>query len=230
MSQLDGSVFRHHISGKDVRFFVSDSADEIQRHHAQGVFYEREELDLITKFWNSERAFVDIGANIGNHCIFASLFLSTPKIVVFEPNPKAIELLRINLLLNRCDNVDTRFLGIALGAEEQNGNVTPDPLWPHNLGGTTIQPDPFGKTRVVPGDEILRCDGVGFIKIDTEGMELDVLSGLQRTISTWKPHIFVEVIRSKREAFLAKIASMAYHVAATITRYEGMDNYIILPS
>jgi Met-10+ like-protein len=54
----------------------------------KGVFYEREELEIIATHFKGG-TFVDIGANVGNHSIFAAKFLGASKVIAFEPNPTA---------------------------------------------------------------------------------------------------------------------------------------------
>jgi FkbM family methyltransferase len=114
--------------------------------HHKGAFYETEELNLIIQHYTHGGTFVDIGANIGNHAIYIARFTKSPKIIVFEPNPTAISILKTNLALNQCNNVDTRFLGTALGAEKGRlRQETPDA---NNLGGTCYYEDKSGRHRV----------------------------------------------------------------------------------
>src|SRR5688500_7711411 len=55
-----------------VKFFVANEGDHIQRFHLQGRFYEAEELELIGRYFRNG-VFVDIGANVGNHSLYAAL-------------------------------------------------------------------------------------------------------------------------------------------------------------
>ena len=81
-------------------------------------------------------AAVDVGANVGNHAIFAAKFCDLSDLVVFEPNPESIRLLEINLALNGCAHVDTRFLGLALGSANRMLSLS-EPVR-DNLGGTRL--------------------------------------------------------------------------------------------
>ncbi len=226
---IAGTIVRTIAGGRDIRFFVYDREDAIQRHHLKGEFYEREELEIMTQFWRTDRAFVDIGANVGNHAIYASKVLHTPKVIVFECNPFAAELLRINLLLNDLnDRVDTRFLGVALGPGEGRVRVVEDPRG-NNLGGAGVADDEEGDIRMVAGDTLLAGESIGFIKIDVEGMEMEVLAGLQATIARWRPHMFIEVMDRNRDAFAAWVEASGYWFAGSAQRYEGLINYVVMP-
>jgi FkbM family methyltransferase len=228
MSAISGTVVRHVIEGRELSFFVVDPFDAIQRHHLEGLFYEQEELEMISPFLRADRAFVDIGANVGNHAIFVAMLRRSSKVIVFEPNPAAIGILRINLLLNRCDNVDTRFLGVALGGASGRVRVVDDPR-PNNLGGAGVATAPAGDVPLMAADSLLAGESVGFIKVDVEGLELEVLAGLEQTIQRWRPVMFVEVMQANTEAFMAWVAASPYHVGGTIQRYEGVLNYLLLP-
>ncbi|HEX4197237.1 MAG TPA: FkbM family methyltransferase [Caulobacteraceae bacterium] len=228
MVKIDGTIVHSVVDGRAVSFFVIDPLDAIQKHHLQGEFYEREELDMIRMFMRSDRTFIDIGANVGNHAVFVSKFFTAPKIIVFEPNPVAIDVLRVNLLLNRCERVDTRYLGVALGASEDRVRIVADPR-PNNLGGASVEIDDVGDTLLVAADDLLLGEPVGFIKMDVEGMEMATLAGLEKTIARWRPNMFVEVMEANTEDFMNWAAASSYHVGGTIQRYAGVMNYILLP-
>ena len=188
--QLSGTIISYQIDGQVVHFFITEKRDWIQSHQCRGDFYERELLDLIRLYCCPEQAFVDVGANIGNHAVFVSKFCCASQVFVFEPNPTAIKLLRINLALNKCNNVDTSYIGSALASETRQFSLSlPNPL---NLGGSRLIEEATGKISSIRGDEIPFSCPIGTMKIDVEGMEFDVLAGFIRTIERWRPNIFME--------------------------------------
>jgi FkbM family methyltransferase len=223
-----GTVIQNTIKGQDFWFFVTNPNDHIMSFHVRGLFYEEEELNIIKQYCPNDGVFVDIGANVGNHSINISRFTKVQKIIVFEPNKQVITILKKNLVLNECENVDTQFLGIALGARDTRLKATsPDP---NNLGHTVLSEDEAGEVRGVPGDTLLLDEPVRFIKIDVEGMELDILAGLDQTIARWRPNIFIEVWDDKQHPFLDWCASKSYEVIERFQRYPGIQNYMIQPS
>jgi FkbM family methyltransferase len=224
---LHGTIVENAIDGKKVRFFVTNPHDAIMQYHIKGQFYEKEELDLIASYFKGGGVFVDIGANIGNHCVYISKLLPSSKILAFEPNQTAIAILRTNLLLNRCENVDTRFLGIALGSRE--GRVsgrTPDP---NNLGHTVYAENLSGDVRVSDGDSLLLEEPIEFIKVDVEGMEIEILAGLRQTIRRWQPNLFIEVWDWKLLEFQKWCDEEGYSVVERFQRYSGIQNYVLMP-
>ena len=54
----------------------------------------------------------------------------------------------------------------------------------------------------MPGDSVLLQRAVDFIiELDVEGMELQALAGLERTIARWRPRMFIEVDDGNVSAF-----------------------------
>jgi FkbM family methyltransferase len=226
-SRPDGTVVQTTVHGERISFFVANPDDSIMKFHQQGVFYETEELDLIKRYCSNVGTFVDVGANVGNHAVYISRFTKSSRIIVFEPNQTAISILKKNLLLNSCNNVDTRFLGIALGAKKSRlRQSTPDA---NNLGHTCYAEDASGDVQAVDGDALLLDEPVEFIKIDVEGMEIEILSGLEQTVRRWRPTVFIEVWDSRTQAFLDWCARESYHIVERFQRYDGIWNYLIKP-
>src|SRR5437868_696198 len=135
-TQLAGKISSATIDGVDVSFFVTDESDEIQRYHANGEFYEADELKIIRQYFPRGGTFVDVGSNVGNHAIFVSKFLDPAHIIVLEPNPPAIAILRVNILLNGLQRlVDTSNLGVGLSDRSEKASAyTPVA----NLGATQL--------------------------------------------------------------------------------------------
>ena len=92
-SRIDGAIVSNEILGREISFFVTDKDDVIQRWHADGRFYEEEELAIISEFFPRGGVFVDVGANVGNHTIFVAKYLYPKNIILFEPNPQTVPLL-----------------------------------------------------------------------------------------------------------------------------------------
>jgi FkbM family methyltransferase len=228
---LHGSVVTW--SDGEFRFFVANPNDVIQRHHLMGEFYEREELEIITSHWCSGGTVLDIGANVGNHTVFISKNLIAQKIFVFEPNLSVAAVLQINILLNQCSNVDVRFLGKALGATDKLVSLVLPPKTRagfDNLGGTSVASDPKGSIPMVTGDSLLAGERVSFIKIDVEGLEMEVLIGLQKTISLGRPNIFIEVMEANANALFEWMTINGYKIVAQFSRYDKVVNYMLIPT
>jgi FkbM family methyltransferase len=230
VSVMSGHLVSTIVNGRRVRFFVADRNDAIQGGcHAQGAFYEPEELGIIATHFPAGGVFVDIGANVGNHTLFVGKYLHPRQIIVIEANQPAIDVLEVNIELNELQClVDASHLGV--GLSDGPGNAIADTP-PGNLGGTRLIPC-HSADRTIPlirGDSILRNRRIDFLKIDVEGMELRVLTGLEATIARWRPPIFVEVDDSNAGPFRDWMRSHDYASASRYRRYAVNENYMLLP-
>jgi FkbM family methyltransferase len=228
MRRQSGTIISNMLKGEQIYFFVTDSSDVIQRHHARGQFYELDELRIISEFFPSGGVFVDIGANVGNHTIFVCKFLHPIEVIVFEPNPLAIAMLDINLSLNRLHHiVDSSSLGLGL-SDETGFAVAVIPSG--NLGGTRLRTiNGAVGIRLITGDSALQGRRVDFVKLDVEAMELKALAGLCDTIAKWRPIIFVEVDDVNADEFLRWVQANGYSIARRFRRYPVNENYLLVP-
>jgi FkbM family methyltransferase len=225
MKALNGKIVRTSIESQEIFFFVNDEHDLIQRSHAQGSFYEIEELMIIKQYFTGG-CFIDIGANIGNHVIYVGKYLNPSRVVCVEPNPAALDILFINLRLNGLsDIVDQRYLGIGLGAAAGTAAL----LNPqnNNMGAMRLVTGE-GDVRVAVGDDLLHTEDPSFLKIDVEGMEIDVLRGLERLITKCRPTMFIEIDNKNRQVFDEWRESHGYEIAATYRRYPTNENFLLL--
>lgn len=220
-------VVRAVIWGEPVFFTITNARDTIQKHHARGNFYEPEELEIIRRWCPPEGVFCDIGANIGNHALFALKFLRVKQLIAFEPNPVAIDVLQSNLELNGVlELCDLRFLGKGLSDHAAAGLSMHTPE--KNLGAGKMIAD-GGQLEVIAGDTAIQGARVDFLKIDVEGMELDVLAGLSSTIAQSQPTIFIEVDRENYQGFFDWCASNGYVIKERFKRYPVNENFLITP-
>lgn len=166
--------------------------------HIDGRFAERELTALETHLFpllDRKGICLDIGANIGNHAVsFADHF---HHVHAFEPNAKALALLRINAKLRA--NITVH--GVGLSDQKRQLEVV-QPAF--NLGGTgasatngSPQDEKVQLDLVALDDLALALDGrpVSFIKIDVEGHEAEVIQGAARLLREQAPVLGIEVDR-----------------------------------
>jgi FkbM family methyltransferase len=132
-----------------------------------------------------DSVFVDAGANIGTHTVYAMRSGLFRNAFAFEPETRNYELLRMNIAANDLIS-KTTIMKTALGSNDAEATMF---LHPRNKGAHSLvglpAPDASEQVRVQVrrlGD-ILRSNSVapsqvGLIWIDVEGMELDVIRGL----------------------------------------------------
>ncbi len=214
------------VMDKDVTFCVNMENDPIQRNHRRGGFYEMHELREIAEIFPKGGTFVDIGANVGNHSLFAALFFGAGKVIPFEPNRLAFQLLIENVLVNGLrDKFDLSKLGVGVSDAQQDGFAMEKRN--RNLGAAKMLAGK-GKLSVYSGDELLEGIKPAMIKIDVEGMELQVLNGLKKVIKAARPIMLVEVDNTNEEAFLAWAKTQKYAVLKTYQRYRLNKNHLLV--
>ena len=162
-----------------------------------GEFSEGE-AELFRQLVKPGMTVADVGANIGAHTVlFASLVGPTGKVFAMEPQRHVFQMLAGNVALNNLDNVYCAQAGV--GRESRwilAGNLDQDQE--NNFGGL-----PLGS---IEGDEPIEIAPLQrhchFVKIDVEGMELDVLKGAEKMIMECKPILYIENDREEKSAAL----------------------------
>lgn len=183
------NCFQYDILGKRVSFYLPDPRDHIQKHIiTQRNFYENEMLTEISPLVPDGGLVVDIGANIGNHTIFFAKLLGV-KVVSVEPTPPTLDILRRNVELNKLEHL-VEIKGVALGSSKAKGSIVNAAS--ENTGMAQVLLDEQGAIDVLTLDDIIDDRFVHMMKIDVEGMEVDVLLGAMATIRRCKPNLIIE--------------------------------------
>lgn len=156
--------------------------------------YERDDLELIGDFLAAlgGPVFVDVGANVGHHTLFAAT--RCRRVIAVEPFEPLVRRIREKIDDNSLTNVT--IVACGLGERDETAPYTPSST--NNTGTGAFGVSSSGPTVSLPirrGDEVLaETDGsrVGFLKIDTEGFEGHVLRGFSRTLAAARPVVWVE--------------------------------------
>lgn len=206
---------------------ITNPNDLIQRTHLGGHFFEEEPLTRLHGLVPRGARIVDVGANIGNHVVWYAQHLAPEAIFPVEPNPAAIHLLDQNIAANGIEIlIDRRGIGLGVGRAEGRFRAETDDA--DNLGATSLRADSEGDLRVVTLDALLGDTRVDFIKIDAEGMELDVLAGAARIIARDRPVLWIEVQRSNLLAFAQRwCRANGYRLADSVVYVNTMDYYAV---
>jgi len=160
--------------------------------------HDHHTLDLFSPYIDPNRAVIDVGAYIGDHTIY--YLRKTQSIVfAFEPSRPAFECLIRNCPAAVCYN-------IALGSESGSKQIAYADK--HNYGTNFLvdvsnHSDP-NSSDLKAADQIIECRtmdsvvtcDIGFIKVDTEGFELNVLMGANNILAKYKPSLLLEVVPS----------------------------------
>ncbi|MGC4002142.1 MAG: FkbM family methyltransferase [Pirellulales bacterium] len=146
-----------------------------------GGVYQSKQLNRALEFVADYRTAIDIGAHVG---MWSKILVGKfQRVVAFEPMRPLRECLEKNVVSDRIQIVP-----IALG--NRHGSVSFDYDESHT-GATHIDAKRHGLIPLGMLDDF-HIENVGFIKIDVEGFELDVLEGARETLLANHPVIIVE--------------------------------------
>jgi FkbM family methyltransferase len=164
----------------DVGSIWLSTADHVMRDHIRTTgTWEPEEGRLLRRLLQPDSRFLDVGANIGYFSLFASKAHSGITIDAVEPFPATIPILHMNLWLNR---VQANLWPVAL---DTGRNALTIAAALNNVGDARVgDVDPFKRNLaelVIPslaGDTIFPGRSFDVVKLDVQGWELEVLTGL----------------------------------------------------
>jgi len=150
------------------------------------------------------RHMLDAGAHVGiASLMYAQLAGAGTRVIAFEPNPHVYPLLwensRINHMRVECYQIalgrETGATSFYVSGKDPNASLSCDApgnywYWA-DKAKPTMEQISVGLTTI---DGF--CDAVGFrpgfIKLDVEGAELQVMQGAERTLREWRPSILLE--------------------------------------
>lgn len=197
----------------------------IEREQMRGLFFEQEELAFLAERLPAGLRIVDVGANTGNHTLFFAGILQAENVQPIEPLPRAAAALRAMVERNALTNVDLSQLGIAVGAG--HGRLRAAAPTTAGLGATHFVVDAGGDTPLAPLDALVR-DRVDFVKIDAEGMEMQVLAGAAELVAAQHPLLFIEVVDEMVGPFMRWVDQTGYRVERVFPD-KTHCNYFLMP-
>ncbi len=205
---------------KSFTFYLPDLPyDFIQRNIVNSAdFFEGVLLDYVREhFMHPGMRVVDVGGNIGNHAVFFSAVAEAATVTSIEPQAHMCEIFRRNMELNHLENV-TLQEGLC-SAEKGEGRISR--LVAGNFGATGFSTDTKGGSyQALPLDERYQgeCD---FLKIDVEGMEVEVIRGAKNLLERCHPVIMAELWDEQHfKAFVEQIAPLGYQHYAKFGVYD----------
>ena len=189
--------------------------------------YSEQEVDVFAQLIQPGDVVLEIGTNIGVHAVPLAKLCAPGQFYGFEPQRELCKIANTNLLLNGCNN--GHVLDYGIGSRNHIAQISePDYNVAGNFGGISI-PDSDGHGRNIEirsMDSLKWIDKLDFIKMDVEGMEIDVLTGALKTIAKHRPIIYTENDRKdKSKHLIAKLISMKYDCYWHLPNLYSKDNF-----
>lgn len=208
--------------------------------------FDEPEAALVIKMLDARRRHfgdgvtaLDLGANIGAFTVvWARHMTGWGSILAVEAQERIFHALAGNVAINNCFNAHP--LWAAVTSEPGSMRIpVPNYFAVASFGSLPLRPgtpmEDFGQTvdysaeRMMPvravSVDFLGLARVDLMKVDVEGMEMEVLEGARQTIGRCLPILVVEHIKSDRAALDAYFDSFGY------SRFtNGLDFIAIYPS
>jgi FkbM family methyltransferase len=183
-------------------------------------------LDLRRKYYGDGVVAVDCGANLGVHTVeWAKHMTAWGVVLAFEAQERIYYALAGNIAINNCFNARA----IHAAVTSQSGTMKmpkPNYLTNSSFGSLELrkrdgtefigQAIDYSEDKMVDVRTV-NLDSFNFprldlVKIDVEGMELDVLAGAVKCIGDNHPILLVEVLKTDSKMLGAWLASYGYTI------------------
>jgi FkbM family methyltransferase len=231
-------------------FFVDPSDRAVGSELIWHGEWQRAEIELAIKVLtdagrlSANAAFVDVGANIGTHTVYAMRSGRFVRAVAFEPEPRNAELLRLNLKAN---DLTGRVCVIEGAVGERAGSAVLH-LHPRNKGHHTIGRPPSydgldrREVSLVRLDAALTEQGlspgdIGLLWIDVEGYEPEAVRGLGSFIERavplaieYAPQRYSAAAREELIALLCKHYTVLHRLSGSSRDGESGESMSALAS
>jgi FkbM family methyltransferase len=201
-----------------------------------GGYFEQEIIDVAKMYIKEGTTVLDVGANFGQMSIvFSKLAGSAGKVYSFEAEPTINEILKKNIAVNNCSNVEI----ISGAVYNENGKkiVFPEPDFKRfdSYGSYGVDPNAHSGRTV----ETLMIDSldiktpVSFMKVDIQGSDLFALQGAVKTIQYHQMPVLFEFEEQFQQEFKTSFNDYAEFVRSVNYRFASVTNginFLILPN
>ena len=174
------------ISIKNTPMVIFDApeciSDDIVKYNN---FWEFELFNKWKHYFPKEGLMLDIGANIGSHCVQFKHYFPDLEIYAFEPFKENFDV----LIQNTKQYKDVKCFNVGVGSRTSIVHFNDGHA--QNSGVVHIVKNSDNSNIVLSLDD-LTLPKVSFIKIDVEGHELSCMQGMTRLLLDQKPLIWLE--------------------------------------
>lgn len=177
---------------KNVKIIINPQDPVVSGALTFGV-YEKNEIALMRQLCKLGKIVIDIGANVGLYTAIAGASVgASGRVIAFEPEPESFSFLKKTVKVNKLTNTHI----VQAAASSKNGKAR---LFTSsaNRGDHRMYPstnaDGNVEIQMLKLDDYLETQGVhaaDIIKIDVQGFEGHVISGIEGTI-TRSPHLIM---------------------------------------
>ena len=220
--------FNSLVRGRDAFYLANENDAYVGQSLIKYDEYCEAEFRVLSRLVSPGNYIAEIGANVGAHTVrLAKLIGLDGRVTAFEPQPVLFQALAGTIALNSLMNVDC--FPFALGKnKEQIMFPSIDYRRPNNFGGLSLLDLKEGgaKIYIEKFDTVYLHETLDFLKIDVEGMELEVLKGAKSSIQRHQPILYVENDNQEKSSSLIKwIFDAGYRLWWHLPSLFNPDNF-----
>lgn len=155
--------------------------------------WESFETELILASLQEGDTFIDVGANIGYYTVVTSAIVgASGKVIAFEPEPKNYQMLLANIALNNQLNVLPVHAGLSNVTQNAQIYLSDDNWGDHQIYDAGLARNSVS-ISLLHGDNFLvdKIDRIDVLKVDTQGAEFLVMTGLDAMIRKSLPKLTI---------------------------------------
>ena len=205
-----------YLQGSSFRIYYPDEIQEAVINAIKaGRLWEKKLINRYVKMIKEGDTVLDIGSYLGTHAIcFSQLVGDTGLVHCFEPQTDIYALLEKTIKENDINNVKlyNKAVYSSVGTIEfsntNNGKASISHIRPR-------LPSPIKKMVDTVTVDMLKLNRCDFIKMDIEMGEWHALAGAEETINKFKPIIFLETFKTKKNLIKLKEWCSAHKYKST---------------
>lgn len=182
------------VNTKAGRFYLPNLKDMISIDLFMNGYYEKGLIDLLSKRMPRDGVLIDVGANIGSISIPVSKIRPDIKIIAVEASPWIFEVLKRNIQENNASNVEPLNYAVYSESGRTLPMYAPKDLFGKGSLKAVYTKDTEMVETITIDDLKSKCNlpAIHFIKVDVEGFEASVFSGMSQSSLADKPKIVFE--------------------------------------
>tara|TARA_R110002124_G_scaffold199767_2_gene366564 strand:+ start:9982 stop:10815 length:834 start_codon:yes stop_codon:yes gene_type:complete len=189
--------------------------------------YAAEEIAVLEKLVNEDDIVLDIGSHIGIYALALAKKLSNKgAILAFEPNRLIFQQLCANISINNISNIYTHQAALSnhqesLYSSELDFNTS------SNKTDLALNSNCVGESTTVVVIDRLNLPRCNLMKVTTNGMEINVLTGAANTIKKYRPILYVEnSVKSYSKDLIMLLESFDYDLYWSVSPLYRTNNLL----
>ena len=215
-------INKHNVVYKSRNVILGNTADYMEKYKKTHIEHEIQQIITIIKVLKSRKkeklVVLDIGANVGyvSVPIANELGDGSGEVYAFEPQRMLYFALCGTIAMNDLANLFPHHIAIGhhngfIKVRNQDYGRTND-FGLLNLNDQSDITDDNSTEVEIKNVDSLHIGGLDFLKIDVEGMEIDVLRGGRKSIESFRPWFWIEYDKIDRSDLIFFFKDLEYKI------------------